>query len=113
MPGCTICGGRFAEHTCAFCGRQACSSCLDVEVRKCIKCNNRTTVPLARFVRQNMILVVFLGLIWIFVVYPFPFLSSLGYEIDISVMQPVLIATLVIVIPFIFMFKAWQKRPPR
>lgn len=60
MPGCAICDGRFAEHGCAYCGRQACSSCLDVERRKCIKCNDKKRMPITRFVRQNLFLFIFM-----------------------------------------------------
>jgi len=115
MPGCAICGGRFAEHNCAYCGRSACSSCMNVEISKCIKCEDRKTVPWRRFIRQNRILIIFLSTIWVFTVYPWPFLYmfGLGFDLDMSVLQPILIATIVIAIPFIFMLRAWQMRPPR
>lgn len=112
MPGCAICGGRFAEHKCTYCCRSVCSSCMNVENNKCLKCRNITAIPLRQFVRRNLILIIFLGTVWIYTVYPFPFLYALGFELDMSALQPILIATVVLAIPFIFMLRTWQKKPP-
>lgn len=112
MPGCTICGGRFAEHKCVYCAKSVCSSCMNIELSKCIKCKDKTMLPMKQFVRRNLILFIFLGSIWVYTVYPFPFLYALGFDLDMSAIQPILIASLVLAIPFIFMLMAWQKKPP-
>ena len=65
-----------------------------------------------QFVRRNLILFIFLGTIWIYTVYPFPFLYALGFDLDMSAILPILIATVVLAIPFLFMLRAWQKMPP-
>ncbi len=111
--GCEICGSRFAENKCAYCGKSVCSSCMVSEGIKCIKCRDKKSIPLKRFVRRNIILIVFLGTIWIYTIYPFPFLLALGFNVDMSAYLPVLIATIVLAIPFIMMLRVWQKRPPR
>lgn len=80
---------------------------------KCIKCRDKKSVPLKHFVRRNLVLIIFLGTIWIYTIYPFPFLVAMGFNADISAVQPVLIATIVLAIPFIIMLRVWQKRPPR
>ena len=80
---------------------------------KCIKCKDKKTIPVKRFVRRNIILIIFLSTIWVYTIYPFPFLYALGFDIDMSAIQPVLIATIVLAIPFIIMLRVWQKRPPR
>ena len=80
---------------------------------KCIRCKDRKAVPLKQFVRRNIILLIFLGTIWIYTVYPFPFFYALGFNIDVSAILPVLITTIVLAIPFIIMLIMWQKRPPR
>jgi len=36
-----------------------------------------------------------------------------GLDVDPTAFQPVLIATALMAIPFVFMFIAWQKRTPR
>lgn len=112
MPGCEICGGRFAEHRCIFCNRTVCSSCMAPETGKCRRCSGVRRLPLGRFVRRNMILFIVLGLIWTYTVYPWPFLHAFGLEFDMSVIQPILIVSIVLAIPFVFMMRAWQKRPP-
>jgi hypothetical protein len=55
-----------------------------------------------------------LGGYWLFAVFPFPFLNLSGYskEVLASIMQPILIATALMTIPFVFMIIAWQKRSP-
>jgi hypothetical protein len=52
--------------------------------------------------------------IWFFVsgLYPFPYFIAVGKPIDFAIMQPVLIATGAMMIPFIFMMFAWKKKPP-
>ena len=46
-------------------------------------------------------------------VFPLPFLQLAGYEAGAAVLQPVLIATAIMTIPFVFMLIAWQKRAPK
>ena len=50
---------------------------------------------------------------WFFVsgLYPFPYFYAVGIPVDIVIMQPVLIATAILLIPFIFMIFAWRKSP--
>jgi uncharacterized membrane protein len=50
---------------------------------------------------------------WFFVsgLYPFPYFYAVGIPVDNEIMQPVLIATAILLIPFIFMIFAWRKRP--
>jgi hypothetical protein len=62
--------------------------------------------------RNKMILGILVAF-WLFTVFPIPFLKFAGVDIDASAFQPVLIATAVMTVPFVFMFLAWQKRAPR
>jgi uncharacterized membrane protein len=52
---------------------------------------------------------------WFFVsgLYPFPYFMAIGIPVDMAIVQPVLIATTVMIIPFIFMLFAWKKRSER
>ncbi len=86
---------------------------MNAEASKCLRCKEKRMMPMRQFIRRNLILIIFLGGIWVFTVYPFPILYALGFDLDISAIQPVLIASLVLMIPFIFMLRAWQKKPPR
>ncbi|HVP82039.1 MAG TPA: hypothetical protein VMS35_03265, partial [Nitrososphaeraceae archaeon] len=49
---------------------------------------------------------------WFFVsgLYPFPYFYAVGIPVDNVIMQPVLIATAILLIPFVFMIFAWRKR---
>jgi hypothetical protein len=51
--------------------------------------------------------------VWFFVsgLYPFPYFYAVGIPVDSVIMQPVLIATAILLIPFIFMMFAWRKQP--
>jgi hypothetical protein len=52
--------------------------------------------------------------IWFFVsgFYPFPYFYAVGIPVEAAIMQPILIATAIMMIPFIFIMIAWRKRPP-
>jgi hypothetical protein len=94
VNNCAICDSKFANKECYFCQSKICSSCIapsDITGRyttKCINCDRNK----------------------INTVYPIPFLQVLGYNIPATAFQPVLITTAIMVIPFIFMFIAWQRR---
>ena len=63
--------------------------------------------------KRNYYLIGIIVAFWLFTVFPLPFMQLAGIKVDPSAFQPVLIATAVMTIPFIFMFMAWQKRAPR
>ena len=117
---CTICGSRFAERKCYFCENRVCTSCTvptDVSgyTTKCISCYRRKIDRLGftTLLRRNYYLIGIIVAFWLFTVFPLPFMQLAGLDVDPSAFQPVMIATAVMTIPFIFMFLAWQKRAPR
>jgi hypothetical protein len=63
--------------------------------------------------RRNAWIIGILFGFWIFTIFPIPFLQLAGLEVDPTAFQPVLIASALMVIPFVFMFIAWQRRAPR
>lgn len=83
---------------------------------KCITCERKkvSKISIAAVFRRNKVVFGILGGYWLFAVFPFPFLNLDGYPEDvlISILQPVLIATGLMTIPFVFMMIAWQKRSP-
>jgi hypothetical protein len=113
-----VCGSQFANKQCYFCESKICSSCtapVDVTggyTTKCINCARHAInkISLLSVIRRNKIIIGILLGFWIFTVYPIPFLQMLGYNIPATAFQPVLITTAIMVIPFLFMFIAWQKR---
>ena len=117
---CAICGSRFAERKCYFCDSKVCTSCIvptDVSgyTTKCIICDRKkiNRLGLMTLLKRNYYIMAILIAFWLFTVFPLPFLQLAGIDINPSAFQPVLIATAVMTIPFIFMFLAWQKRAPR
>ncbi|HEY9491509.1 MAG TPA: hypothetical protein VIP56_05940 [Nitrososphaeraceae archaeon] len=92
-----------------------CSSCItDGDKSKCIKCGALKKPPY-NFMKRNLPFIMLFVAMWFFVagLYPFPYLIAVGKQVDFTIMQPVLIATGAMMIPFIFMMYAWKKHPPR
>lgn len=123
MADCSVCGSRFASKRCYFCQKHTCTSCIvpsDVtgsrRTTKCVTCERKgvTKISALAVIRRNKMVFGVLGGFWLFAIFPFPFLNLGGYPEDVlmSILQPVLITTAVMTIPFVFMMIAWQKRSP-
>ncbi len=119
---CSICGSRFAERKCYYCDNQVCTSCViqadasgGNSTTKCVSCERRRIDKLSLFtvLKRNLFIIGILVGFWIFTIFPIPFLQIAGIEVHPSAFQPVLIATALMAIPFVFMFFAWQRRAPR
>lgn len=117
---CSICGSRFAERKCYYCESNVCTSCIvPVDVSgstiKCLTCDRKKVnrLSFAALIKRNYHLFAIIVAFWLFTVFPIPFMHLAGLDIDPSAFQPVLIATAVMTIPFIFMFLAWQRKAPR
>ena len=117
---CMICGSRFAERKCYFCENRVCTSCIvpaDVSgsTTKCVSCDRKKVdrLSLLTLLKRNYYLIAIIVAFWLFTVFPIPFMQLAGLDIDPTAFQPVLIATAVMTIPFVFMFFAWQRRAPR
>jgi hypothetical protein len=122
MVNCSICGSRFAEKKCYFCQNKVCTSCIvpaDVSgsaiTVKCVTCdrNGINKISLANVLKRNKFVLGLLFGYWMFTIFPLPFLQLAGYEASAVVIPPVLYATAILTIPFIFMLIAWQKRAPK
>jgi hypothetical protein len=118
---CAICGSKFASKQCYFCQRKICTSCIVPEdatanysTIKCITCGRRkiNKISLLSVLKRNKFILGIIAGFWIYTVFPLPFLQLFGIKIDPTSFQPIFITTAVMVIPFLFMFFAWQKRSP-
>ena len=109
---CQVCGSRFGTITCGYCNRLVCSSCFVKEKDRCIKCTRMKKPPYSFLKRTSPFIALFVAL-WFFTagVYPFPLYIAAGKPIDPIIMQPILIATVIMIIPFAFLIFAWKKRP--
>ncbi len=117
---CAICGSRFAEKKCYYCESRVCTSCVvpaDVSgnTTKCVSCDRNKINRLSfwALLKRNYYLMAIIVAFWLFTVFPIPFMQLAGIDIDPSAFQPVLIATAIMTIPFVFMFLAWQRKAPR
>jgi hypothetical protein len=82
---------------------------------KCLTCDRRkiNRITFVQVIKRNYYLFAIIVGFWLFTVFPIPFLSLAGIEVDPSAFQPVLIATGAMTIPFVFLFLAWQRKAPR
>jgi hypothetical protein len=111
LPSCTICGSRFGDRVCPRCEKNVCSSCVVYGKNTCVKCDKTGAAPRG-FLKRNAKFILLFVAFWFFVsgLYPFPFMMALGQSVDFRVIQPVLIATGIMLVPFIFLMFAWNKR---
>ena len=117
---CMICGSRFAEKKCYYCESRVCTSCIvpayvSGSTTICISCDRKKVnrLSFAALLKRNYYLIAIIVAFWLFTVFPIPFMQLAGLDIDPTTFQPVLIATAVMTIPFVFMFLAWQRKAPR
>jgi hypothetical protein len=82
---------------------------------KCVSCDRKKVDRLSpvTLLRRNYHLIAIIIAFWLFTVFPIPFMQLAGLDINPTAFQPVLIATAVMTIPFVFMFLVWQRRAPR
>jgi hypothetical protein len=81
---------------------------------RCTRCNSNKVEKIS-FFKKNLPYIALIVALWFFVsgLYPFPYFMAIGIPVDMAIVQPVLIATTVMTIPFIFMLFAWKKRSER
>jgi len=81
---------------------------------RCTRCNSNKVEKIS-FFKKNLPYIALIIALWFFVsgLYPFPYFMAIGIPVDMAIVQPVLIATTVMTIPFIFMLFAWKKRSER
>lgn len=76
-----------------------------------MKCDKDKVVP-SGFLKRNAKFILLFIAFWFFVsgLYPFPYMMASGQTVDFRVIQPVLIATGIMLVPFIFLMFAWNRR---
>jgi uncharacterized membrane protein len=81
---------------------------------RCTRCTSNKVEKIS-FFKKNLPYIALIVALWFFVsgLYPFPYFMAIGIPVDMAIVQPVLIATTVMTIPFIFMLFAWKKRSER
>lgn len=66
-------------------------------------------MPTNRFIKKNLHLFIFVALAWLFAIFPYPFLVNYGYALHYAALLPIIIASVAMIIPLIFLFRAWKK----
>jgi len=114
LTTCDICGSRFGSKSCVICSKIVCTSCVNRQGTICKRCSSKKIEGVS-FFKKNLPYIALIIAMWFFVsgLYPFPYFMLIGTPVDMGIMQPVLIATTVMTIPFIFMLFAWKKRSER
>ena len=76
-----------------------------------MKCNKVKAAP-PSFLKRNVKFILLFIAFWFFVsgLYPFPYMMALAKPVDFRIIQPVLIATGIMLIPFVFLMFAWNRR---
>ena len=110
MHKCDFCGSAFGDRVCYFCERGCCTSCMTDDRSRCKECyvRKRRLSP-GQLIRKNRLVLVFVGLLWLYAVFPGPFLPGLDpgfYTISV-------VAAILIMIPVGLAMFFWSLNPPR
>ncbi len=109
MHTCYSCGSSLAYKKCYFCEEYTCSTCKTDDRSRCKRCyiQKRRLSP-KQIIKKNKILLIFIGLLWFYAVFPGPFLPDL----DPNYYYTTLIAAILIMIPVSLALFFWSLNPP-
>lgn len=109
IMACTFCGSRFDDRLCYFCNASCCTSCMVDDRSRCKQCYvNKQRLGWKQIAKKNKLVLVFAGLLWIYAVFPGPFIPGLDpmfYTISVA-------AAVLIMIPICLALFFWSLNPP-
>lgn len=108
MQKCSFCGSQFGDHRCYFCGKNCCTSCMTDDKSRCKNCYIKKRTLGWNVIKKNKIIIAFIAFLWIYAVFPGPFLPGLGS----TFYWATLIAAILFTIPLGFMLFFWSRTPP-
>ena len=109
MHKCNFCGSAFGDRKCYFCDRRCCTNCMTDDRSRCRECFiTKRSLGWKRILKRNKILVICIGLLWIYAVFPGPFFPG----IDPTYYYTTLIAAILIMIPLGLAMFFWSLNPP-
>ena len=109
MAECEFCGSMFGDRTCYFCDRRYCTSCMTDDRSRCKRCYiDKRRLGWKQLVKRNKLVVIFAGLLWLYAVFPGPFLPGL----DTTFYTISLVAAALIMIPICLALFFWSLNPP-
>ena len=109
MHKCDFCGSAFGDRICYFCDKTCCTSCMVDDRSRCKECYiKKRRLGLKKILKKNKILLVFVSVLWVYAVYPGPFIPGL----DPMFYTITLVALLLIMIPVCLALFFWSLNPP-
>jgi len=109
MHKCEFCGSVFGDRKCYFCDRTCCTNCMTDDRTRCKDCYiQKRRLGWKKLLKRNKIILIFVGLLWLYAVFPGPFFPGLDptfYTISI-------IAAVIIMIPIGLALFFWSLNPP-
>lgn len=109
MHKCEFCGSAFGNRKCYFCERHCCTTCMIEDRSRCKECFiKKRKLDWKKILKRNKILLVCIGLLWIYAVFPGPFIPGL----DPGYYTATLIAAILFMIPIGLALFFWSLHPP-
>lgn len=109
MHKCDFCNSAFGDRVCYFCNKTCCTNCMIDDRTRCKDCYiNKRRLHWKKLVKKNKFILIFVGFLWFYAVFPGPFLPGLDTEFyTITV-----IAAILIMIPICLAMFFWSMNPP-
>ena len=109
MYRCDFCGSAFGDRICYFCEKNCCTNCMTDDRTRCKECYIcKRRLGCKRLLKKNKAVLVFVGFLWFYAVYPGPFLPGL----DPGFYTITLIAAILIIIPVGLAMFFWSLNRP-
>jgi len=109
MSQCGFCSSSFGDRECYFCEIRCCTSCMTDDRSRCKRCYiDKKRLGWKKILKRNRMVLVFVGLLWLYAVFPGPFLPGL----DPAFYSVTVIAAVLIMIPVGLALFFWSLNPP-
>lgn len=110
MYKCDFCGSSFGDRICYFCDKSCCTSCMVDDRTRCKDCYiQKRKLGWKKLLKKNKLVLIFVGLLWLYAVFPGPFIPGL----DPTFYTISLVAALLIMIPVCMALFFWSLNPPK
>lgn len=110
MYKCDFCGSSFGDMICYFCDKSCCTTCMVDDRTRCKECYiHKRKLTWKKILKKNKTLLICIGFLWLYAVFPGPFLPGL----DPTFYTISLVAALLIMIPICLALFFWSLNPPK
>jgi len=109
MQQCEFCNSAFGNRICYFCDRYCCTTCMTDDRTRCKECFiQKRRLGWKKLLKRNKIILIFIGFLWLYAVYPGPFIPGLNPTYYMAT----LIAAIIIMVPICLALFFWSLNPP-